>query len=151
MLPREVFSSHSSRDAETALRIVRLLGQHEVPAFYSPHNILGAQQWHDEIGDALARCDWFLLLLSPDAVTSKWVKRELMYALRSDHYDRKIVPIVYRDCDYNFLSWTLAELQMVDFRDYDDGARNLLRIWGLDLKIGKNPDEPAESANPDRG
>ncbi len=86
MLPTEVFVSHSSQDAELASRIVDLVRARGIPAFYSPHNILGAQQWHDEIGNALARCDWFLLLLSPDSVASKWVKRELMYALRSDNY-----------------------------------------------------------------
>jgi len=30
------------------------------------------------------------------------------------------------------LSWTLASLQMVDFReDFDQGCRELLRIWGI--------------------
>jgi hypothetical protein len=40
-------------------------------------NIRGAQQWHDEIGTALKRCDWFLLVLSPQSVRSMWVKHEL--------------------------------------------------------------------------
>jgi hypothetical protein len=135
MLPTEVFVSHSSQDAELASRIVDLVRARGIPAFYSPHNILGAQQWHDEIGNALARCDWFLLLLSPDSVASKWVKRELMYALRSDNY-RGIVPMIYRDCDFESLSWTLADLQMVDFRGkFEDGCRHLLRIWGIELKV----------------
>jgi hypothetical protein len=134
MLPSEVFVSHSSQDTEFAARIIEVMRAHGIPAFYSPHNILGAQQWHDEIGDALARCDWFLLLLSPDAVGSKWVKRELMYALRSDSF-LGIVPLMYRDCDYESLSWTLADFQMVDFRgELQEGCRNLLRIWGVGLK-----------------
>lgn len=133
MLPAEVFVSHSSQDAKLASGIVDVVRAHGIPTFYSPHNILGAQQWHDEIGNALARCDWFLLLLSPDAVASKWVKRELMYALRTD---RNIVPMLYRDCDFESLSWTLADLQMVDFRGtFEDGCRHLLRIWGVDLKV----------------
>jgi hypothetical protein len=39
-----------------------------------------AQQWHDEIGAALRRCDWFVLVLSPHTVESIWVKRELLFS-----------------------------------------------------------------------
>ncbi len=74
MLPTEVFLSHSSRDRDAASRIAEMLRPHGIPVWFSPVNILGAQQWHDEIGAALRRCDWFIVLLSPDAVSSKWVK-----------------------------------------------------------------------------
>ncbi|MGD9855266.1 MAG: toll/interleukin-1 receptor domain-containing protein [Planctomycetaceae bacterium] len=61
-MPTEVFLSHSSKDAAAADRIVEVLRNHGVATFYSPRNILGAQQWHDEIGAALQRADWFVVL-----------------------------------------------------------------------------------------
>ena len=79
MLPAEVFLSHSSQDREMASRVAETLRAHGVPVWFSESNILGAQQWHDEIGAALVRCDWFIVLLSPDAVSSNWVKRELLF------------------------------------------------------------------------
>lgn len=92
---------------------------------------MGAQQWHDEIGKALARCDWFLLVLSPAAAASKWVKRELLYALREDPYEGRIVVLDYEPTDVRLLSWTLPDLQWVNFqKDFADGCRDLLRIWG---------------------
>jgi hypothetical protein len=100
--------------------------------WHSKAHILGAQQWHDEIGKALARCDWFVLVLSPDSVKSKWVKRELLYALRQDRYTDRILPILYRKCDPARLSWTLPDFQMVDFKgDWDPACRRLLRRWGI--------------------
>ena len=106
-----------------------------MPVWYSETNLLGAQQWHDEIGAALARCDWFLLILSPHATRSKWVKRELLYALRTPRYEEHILPVRYRDCDTARLSWTLDDAQAVDFTgDFDVGLRALLRTWGLGLK-----------------
>src|SRR5207302_5970780 len=81
-IPQEVFLSHSSKDREIASRIADVLRDRGVPVWYSETNLRGAQQWHDEIGQALKRCDWFLLILSKPATRSKWVKRELMYALR---------------------------------------------------------------------
>ena len=88
--------------------------------------------WHDEIGRALARCDWFVLVLSPDAVLSTWVKRELIYSLQQDRFEGHIIPLLYQPCAYDELSWTLSQLQMVDFsQDFHEGCRNLLRIWHL--------------------
>lgn len=40
---------------------------HGVPIWYSDAKIVGARMWHDEICAALRRCDWFVLVLSPDA------------------------------------------------------------------------------------
>ena len=103
-----------------------------VPVWYSETNLLGAQEWHDEIGKALARCDWFVILLSPHATRSKWVKRELLYALRSPRYENRIVPINHRACDPVRLSWTLDDFQTIDFtKDFNLGCRALLRTWGL--------------------
>lgn len=134
-LPREVFLSHSSKDRRMASRIAATLRGHGVPVWYSETNLLGAQQWHDEIGAALARCDWFVILLTPQATASRWVKRELLYALRSPHYENRIVPANYRNCDASRLSWTLDDFQAVDFTgEFGAGCRSLLRIWGLGFK-----------------
>lgn len=134
-LPREVFLSHSARDRRFAGRIARVLRRHGIPVWYSHTNILGAKQWHDEIGRALARCDWFAVLLSPHSVKSLWVKRELVYALNEARYDNRIVPVLYKPCAHANLSWTLAEFQFVDFiDDFDQGCRSLLRVWGLGYK-----------------
>ena len=85
-----------------------------------------------EIGRALQRCDWFILVLSPESVASQWVKRELVYALRQERFDGRIAPLLYRACDAEQLSWTLPRLQGIDFTgSFDDGCRELLRIWNL--------------------
>ena len=95
-------------------------------------NVQGAQQWHDEIGAALRRCDWFVLVLSPHAVESKWVKRELLYSLQQDRFAGRIAPLMYRHCSCDDLSWTLSQMQMVDFTGgFDNGCRDLLRIRGV--------------------
>ncbi|MFI5394346.1 MAG: toll/interleukin-1 receptor domain-containing protein [Candidatus Binatia bacterium] len=131
-LPTEAFLSHSDQNRAFATRLAEVLADHGVPVWYSRRNIRGAEQWHDEIGAALDRCDWFLLVLSPDAVKSKWVKRELVYALQEARYENRIVPLSYRPCNHKPLSWTLSSYQQVDFsHDFHAGCRELLRIWGV--------------------
>jgi len=136
MLPREVFLSHSDRDRAFAGQIADLLQRHGIPTWYSRHRILGAAQWHDEIGAALHRCDWFVILLSPNAIESVWVKRELLFALNQKRLEGRIVPVLYEPCDFTRLSWTLPSFQIVDFTKVtgDEGLRALLRVWGLGLR-----------------
>ena len=61
MSPKEIFLSHSNLDRSFADSIAETLRGHGIPVWYSQTNILGAQQWHDEIGEALKRCDWFIV------------------------------------------------------------------------------------------
>ena len=131
--PREIFLSHASADRRFADQFALMLRQHGLPVWYSRTHLRGAQQWQDEIGRALRRCDWFIVLLSPAAVKSMWVKRELSYALIQKRLQNRIVPILHRECDPQRLHWALASFQMVDATDgLDSGCRSLLRAWGLD-------------------
>ena len=117
-----------------AARLADLLARHGVPTFFSPQDIIGAQQWQNEILGALRRCDWFVVILSPDAINAMWVKREVAFALQDPRYEDRIIPLRYRDCDLGSLQW-LTLFQMVDFTgDFDDGCRALLRIWGMGLR-----------------
>jgi TIR domain-containing protein len=130
--PNEAFLSHSSLDRDFAIDIAGVVRRHGVPIWFSETNMVGAQQWHDEIGAALRRCDWLLILLSPNSVESIWVKREIVRCLNDPRYNERIIPVLYQPCDYDQLSWTLSALQIVDFtQDFEDGCRALLRIWGI--------------------
>lgn len=130
--PKEVFLSHSSKDKKFANALAKVLRDHGIPVWFSRTNVKGAQQWHDEIGAALKRCDWFLLTLSPNSVRSMWVKRELLFALQQNHFENRIIPLLLQSCDHERLSWTLSLFQFVDFTgSLDDGYRELLRIWGV--------------------
>ena len=129
--PKRLFVSHASADREFVEKFASVLREHGVRFWYSRKHILGAQQWHDEIGIALRTCDWFALILTPESTSSKWVRRELSYALRQDRYENHIVPVLLRDCDIDGLSWVLGSLQFVDFsKNFETGCRELLKIWG---------------------
>jgi hypothetical protein len=130
-VPRgEIFLSHASHDQAFATRLAAALTRHRLKVFYSRKSLRGAQQWHDEIGKALRRCNWFLVVLSPAAVKSEWVRRELVYALQSKRYHKRIAPLLFRPCDVDRLSWTISGFQHIDFRkDFDAAASDLLALW----------------------
>jgi len=138
--PTEIFLSHAHADRKFLNRLVKVFRTHGVRYWYSTTHLTGAQQWHDEIGRALDRCDWFVVVLSPAATKSEWVKRELRYVLNEDRYRARIVPLLVRPCQHKRLSWTLGSFQLVNFADdFDDGCKNLLRVWGQSYQArGKN-------------
>jgi hypothetical protein len=113
MRPRRIFLSHSSADRKAADQLARALRDAGLDVWYSKSHLKAAQQWQDEIGRALRRCNWFLILLSPSAVKSMWVLRELSYALGKKRYHRQIIPVLLKPCAYEKLSWTLGTIQMV--------------------------------------
>ena len=132
---REVFLSHASPDHAKARRLRDVLIAHDVPVWFSPHHIKGAQQWQDEIGKALERCDWFMIVLTPHAVRSMWVNRELKHALKEKRYEDHIIPLLFKKCDPSELSWVLPQFQLIDFtNEYGAACEQLLRIWNLPLK-----------------
>jgi hypothetical protein len=132
MFPKQVFLSHSAKDKQFVSSLATVLRRHKVPFWFSKSNLEGAQQWHDEIGKALKKCNWFVLILTPNSVKSEWVKHELMYALNDKRYRRRIVPLLLKPCKFAKLSWTLSNFQHIDFtKKKADGYRKLLTIWGI--------------------
>jgi hypothetical protein len=53
MMPKEIFLSHSDQDRKFVTKIANTIQRHGIPVWYSRKNLVGAQQWHDEIGAAL--------------------------------------------------------------------------------------------------
>lgn len=140
MRPREVFLSHAAADKALARRVIRALEDHGIGVWYAPYRLVGSQRWHDEIGKALARCDWFVLLLTRSSVRSRWVKNELLFALDEPDLEDRIVPVLAEECDWRRLSWTLGAIQRVELRPGSkEGMAPLLQVWGLDPESRKPP------------
>jgi TIR domain len=131
VVPEEIFLSHAHQDHSLTLRLARTLKGHGLRSWYSERHIPGAKQWLDEIGAALDRCDWFVVLLTPSSVRSKWVKRELTYALDQDRFEDRIVPLLVEPCEYTKLAWPLETLQIIPFHRYTRGCKSLFELWSL--------------------
>ncbi|MCP5538857.1 MAG: toll/interleukin-1 receptor domain-containing protein [Akkermansiaceae bacterium] len=130
--PREVFISHATENGDFAEWIADVLERHGISAWLAHRHILGAGQWQDEIGAALRRCDWFLLLLSPHAVESVWVRRELQYALCHDRFDRRLTPVLLETCETEDLSWVLPSIQTVETDGpFEALAEKILAVWDI--------------------
>jgi TIR domain len=142
-MPR-VFISHSSLDRDVVEReIIVPLTKSGIDIWYSKDSIQTATEWEVSIRDGLKMCDWFLVIMSPHAVASKWVRREVHWAM--EKREGRIVPVMMQKCDPEDLHLGLPLLQFIDFRaDIKKAQHQLLAIWGVNWRAEEaQPEDPS--------
>jgi serine/threonine protein kinase len=126
-----VFISHATVDRDLVEReILALLRTHGVGTWYSEDDIRTAEQWEASIRQGLEACDWFLVVMTPRSAASKWVAREVHWAV--EERPQRIIPVLLETCHLNSWHLELRRIQYVDFRQDVAVARaKLLAVWGL--------------------
>lgn len=122
--PRRVFISHAHQDAATARRLAADLAAAGRPVWIAPDSILPGEQWVDAIGRGLEMSGVFVLLLSPEAVASNWVRYETNLAIVLEKRGRMdIIPLDWQPCEPP-ITW--QGYQYLPFRYYNDDLAALL-------------------------
>lgn len=113
--PLKVFVSHSSLDrADVERLIIRVLEKHGVTVFFAPQAMVGGEEWHKEILEALSKCTHFIVVLTPHAAKSRWVHTEVGWAF--DHLpEGRIFPVYVRPCEVEQVHMLLRNVQFFDF------------------------------------
>lgn len=124
------FISHSSEDVEMIERdILPVLRGKGVDVWYSPTSIRSAEEWERSIKLGMESSDWFLVVVSPNSVKSKWVRAETSWAF--SNREGKIVPVLIGQCNPFDLHMLLPEIQFADCRrDVKKGAEELTALVG---------------------
>jgi hypothetical protein len=135
----QIFLSHARQDADFAHRLAEDLKGNGWQVWIAPDSIRPGERWVNAIGRGLAESGIFLLVISPDAVNSRWVNSETNLAIELEHQDEmRFIPLDFRPADIPLL-W--RGYQRVPFqRDYAAGLSRLLREL--------QPDEAAPAAPP---
>ena len=92
-----VFISHSNKDDPTVAAIRRALHSLEIETWTDSWKLSGGDKLKKRVKDAIESAQHFIAVLSLNAVNSKWVKREINYALkvqkkREDGF--KVIPVL---------------------------------------------------------
>src|SRR5690348_16918173 len=108
--PVSVMVSYSRTDSAFVDPLQRDLEKRGFPAWVDRRDIDGGAKWDREIRNAIDVAQVVLVVLSPAAVDSKWVRKEYTYALQ---HGKVVIPLSYYPCD---IPAALAPLQLIDFR-----------------------------------
>ena len=96
-----IFLSHSSIDKPFARRLARDLANQGVTYWLDEAEIKIGHYLIEKIRRAIDDVEYLAVILSPEAVASAWVKREVDVAMNQEILGRriKVLPILYRRCD----------------------------------------------------
>jgi len=112
--PFSVFVSHSTKDRKWVEKeIIKLLTDNNIKPWYSRSSIETSTQWEREILSGMESCDWFLIVISPKAEKSEWVKDELNWALH--HRPNRIIPVMKAESNLWEFHIRLPRIQHIDF------------------------------------
>jgi WD40 repeat protein len=153
ILQYRIFLSHSNADHDLSMRLVSDLRQtlkDDQAVWYDQRGgHYGGDDWWLRIEQELQARNVFIVVLSPDSVSSVWINDELELALRrKNHPDltrrMRIIPILSQPCSI----WPeLAEHQMISFlpgRSYAVAFQEVLGALGLPSALTTQPERLAE-------
>ncbi len=130
---KQVFISHSSKDAEIAHRLADDLRRAGLRVWITPGSIQPLEAWEDAIKRGLDESGHFVLLASQNATQSEWVKLETGYAFKSERNKQmRIYPLMIADCDLtDIYPWLMVQAIHCHVEHYNEGLRELLKAMGM--------------------
>ena len=151
--PQKIFVSHSSEDGKLAQQIAQDLQRNGYDIFITPTSIRAGEKWVDAIMRGLDECGIFLVLLTPNAIQSGWVKRETNTAIALNNGNKaRLLFLHVEECEPPTL-W--QQWQYLSFRnqDYQANFANLLRELKGEPALAPAVDlselQPAPGAQPE--
>ena len=131
-----LFISYSRVDSAFVDRLEQDLAVRDVHVWVDRRKLEGSQVWAAEIQKGIDQAEIVLVVVSPEAMASEWVQREISYALGKH---KPIIPLFWRSADVPI---TIYDLQALLFEGrYDDGLRELL------VTLTKIPTMPAPASH----
>lgn len=124
--PSGIFISYSSKNKDIAERIANGLNALNYAVWYDAWAIGPGDSIIQKINEGLAENDILLILLSPDSVSSEWVKRELDTALTHQLSGQNVtvIPILIEKCAIPATLKAVRYIEMTE--DFQKGFIELL-------------------------
>ncbi len=120
-----VFLSYADRDGELARQLAERLGAAGVSVWLDEREVEPGDNWADKLQTALKHADAMVVLLSPEAVRSRWVRREIDYALTTPRFEGRLVPVEVRPT--KDMPWVLRRLSMIAHGTVERTAADIVK------------------------
>jgi len=138
-----VFVSHAHGDFAFVEKVLLpALREEGLDPWYSKDDIAGGAEWERQIKAALDAADLLLVVLSPRAAGSKWVRAEVAWGLH--RLTERVVTVLIEECRPADIHMRLEPIHYIDFRIDRAKATERLRIACRSL-LDSQPKAQAEA------
>jgi DNA-binding response OmpR family regulator len=128
----DVFLSHNSIDKPWVIRLKKALQDRGLKVWLDRDEIRPGDIFVGALEAGLEKSKAVVLIVSPEAIASGWIKDEYARAVSLAHQKNQplqLIPVILRDAE---IPGFLANRSWVDFRDESSFDENLeLLIWGI--------------------
>jgi hypothetical protein len=89
----KVFLSYAQKDTELARKLSERLVTGGFQVWNPEAEINPGDNWAKKVGQALEDSDLMVILLTPKATESEWLRREIEFAIGSKKYDSRVFTV----------------------------------------------------------
>jgi len=105
----QVFLSYARSDEKFARELSSELTKQGLAVWLDEEQVLPGDNLHERVADALKKSNAMVVLISPQAMKSEFVRSEINYALGNPKYEHRLFPVEVRPTED--VPWFLHELQ----------------------------------------
>lgn len=153
--PTHIFISHSHADNAFGVRLAedlrRALGDERSVWYDVSGGLHGGDAWWRKIVQEIAARPLFLVVLSPDAMESRWVNDEidLAWNLKNTPEGKTIIPVLFRECQPRADLLTRHIISFLPPRAYEAALAETLAALGVrEPAPATSQPQPAQPAAP---
>ncbi len=120
-----VFISHTFKDRELARVVASALSQAGFTVWDPSTEVLPGDNWAKKIGRALEESEAMVVLLTPNALASNSIRRDVEYALGNVRFKERLIPVLSgrtEAFDGHDVPWILKRLTTVTLTEDDPSS-----------------------------
>ncbi len=129
----DIFLSYSHKDSRARGEVRDFLRNRGITVWTDENLTPGTTNWQIAIEKNIDRAKGLVVILSPDAKDSEWVREELGYARNQG---KLVFPLLHRGNEKNAVPFGYSLAQWIDIRsDFSKGMNTLIRTLEIKLDL----------------
>ncbi len=129
----KVFVSYAHTDEAIARRVADILQEAGLDVWDGTREIMPGDNWAALVSQALQESQAMVVLLTPNAMRSNWVRSEIEYALGEVRFRKRLIPVVVgnpddlKNEDVPWILWNLKTIKLAEHANEEEGIREIAR------------------------
>ncbi len=127
----KVFISHTAQAEDLARKIGEGLERQGLGVWRGDEAILPGDNWAEKVSEALNAAQAMVVLLTPDALHSSSVRREIEFALGNENFRQRLITVLVGDArttSTESLPWILRRLRTIRLTTPSDTEAGIAEI-----------------------